>query len=162
MSFSIEFADDQSGYDARIKVIGCGGAAGNAVNTMINFGLEGVEFMVVNTDAQALGASAAPMKLHIGANVTRGLGAGADPEKGRKAALEDVQRIKEVIQGADMVFITAGMGGGTGTGAAPIIAQLAKEEGALTVGVVTKPFLFEGRQRARKAEQGISLLTEHV
>src|SRR3954469_7588054 len=162
MSFSIEFADESAGYDARIKVIGCGGSGGNAVNTMINFGLEGVEFMVVNTDAQALAASAAPLKLHIGANVTRGLGAGADPEKGRKAALEDVQRIKEVIQGADMVFVTAGMGGGTGTGAAPVIAQLAREEGALTVGVVTKPFLFEGRQRSRRAELGLQQLSETV
>src|SRR6476646_3258410 len=107
MSFSIEFADEAAGYDARIKVIGCGGSGGNAVNTMMNFGLEGVEFIVVNTDAQALGA-----------NITRGLGAGADPEKGRKASLEDVNRIKEMIQGADMVFVTAGMGGGTGTGAA--------------------------------------------
>ncbi|MDX6515229.1 MAG: cell division protein FtsZ [Gaiellaceae bacterium] len=162
MSFSIEFADESAGYDARIKVIGCGGSGGNAVNTMMSFGLEGVEFMVVNTDAQALAASAAPLKLHIGANVTRGLGAGADPEKGRKAALEDVQRIKEVIQGADMVFVTAGMGGGTGTGAAPVIAQLAREEGCLTVGVVTKPFFFEGKQRARRAELGLAMLSEHV
>jgi cell division protein FtsZ len=162
MSFSIEFADESAGYDARIKVIGCGGSGGNAVNTMINFGLEGVEFLVVNTDAQALGASAAPMKLHIGASVTRGLGAGADPEKGRKAALEDVTRLKEVIQGADMVFVTAGMGGGTGTGAAPVIAQLAREEGCLTVGVVTKPFFFEGKQRARRAELGLAMLSEHV
>src|SRR5215510_4836574 len=130
MSFSIEFADETQEYQARIKVIGCGGSGGNAVNTMMNFGLEGVEFIVVNTDAQALGASLAPSKVHIGANITRGLGAGADPEKGRKAALEDVTRIKETIAGADMVFITAGMGGGTGTGAAPIIAPLAKEEGA--------------------------------
>src|ERR1044071_1006016 len=112
MSFSIEFADESAGYDARIKVIGCGGSGGNAVNTMINFGLEGVEFVVINTDAQGLGAS-------------------ADPEKGRKAALEDTQRLKEMIQGADMVFVTAGMGGGTGTGAAPVIAQLAREEGCL-------------------------------
>ena len=111
MSFSIEFAEEHTGYDARIKVIGCGGSGGNAVNTMINFGLEGVEFIVVNTDAQALGVNQAPAKLHIGANVTRGLGAGADPEKGRKAALEDVTRIKEMIAGADMVFVTAGMGG---------------------------------------------------
>ena len=163
MSFSIEFADDQSaGYDARIKVIGCGGSGGNAVNTMINFGLEGVEFVVVNTDAQALGASAAPLKLPIGASVTRGLGAGADPEKGRKAALEDVTRIKEIIAGADMIFVTAGMGGGTGTGAAPVIAQLAREEGCLTVGVVTKPFFFEGKQRARRAELGLAMLSEHV
>ncbi|WP_394832523.1 cell division protein FtsZ [Pendulispora rubella] len=162
MSFSIEFADEQQEYQARIKVIGCGGSGGNAVNTMINFGLEGVEFIVVNTDAQALNANFAPTKLNIGNNVTKGLGAGADPERGRKAALEDVQRIKELISGADMVFVTAGMGGGTGTGAAPVIAQLAREEGALTVGVVTKPFLFEGRQRARRAEVGLAGLAEHV
>jgi cell division protein FtsZ len=162
MSFSIEFADDTQQYEARIKVIGVGGSGGNAVNTMINFGLEGVEFIVVNTDAQALNSSAAATKLPIGANITRGLGAGADPEKGRKAALEDVQRIKELIGGADMVFVTAGMGGGTGTGAAPVIAQIAREEGALTVGVVTKPFLFEGRQRARRAELGLAMLSEHV
>ncbi len=162
MSFSIEFADETQEYQARIKVVGCGGSGGNAVNTMINFGLEGVEFIVVNTDAQALNANAAPTKLAIGSNVTKGLGAGADPEKGRKAALEDVQRIKELIAGADMVFVTAGMGGGTGTGAAPIVAQLAREEGALTVGVVTKPFLFEGRQRARRAELGLAQLAEQV
>src|SRR5882672_4190943 len=162
MSFSIEFAEETQAYEARIKVIGVGGSGGNAVNTMINFGLEGVEFIVVNTDAQALNASAAPTKLPIGSNITRGLGAGADPEKGRKAALEDVQRIKELIGGADMVFVTAGMGGGTGTGAAPVIAQIAREEGALTVGVVTKPFLFEGRQRARRAEVGLAMLSEHV
>jgi cell division protein FtsZ len=162
MSFSIEFAEETQAYEARIKVIGVGGSGGNAVNTMINFGLEGVEFIVVNTDAQALNANAAPTKLPIGSNITRGLGAGADPEKGRKAALEDVQRIKELIGGADMVFVTAGMGGGTGTGAAPIIAQIAREEGALTVGVVTKPFLFEGRQRARRAELGLAMLGEHV
>jgi cell division protein FtsZ len=129
---------------------------------MINFGLEGVEFIVVNTDAQALSSNMAPLKLPIGANVTRGLGAGADPEKGRKAALEDVTRLKESIQGADMVFVTAGMGGGTGTGAAPVIAQLAREEGCLTVGVVTKPFFFEGKQRARRAELGLAMLAEHV
>src|SRR5579872_5853938 len=162
MSFSIEFADETQAYEARIKVVGVGGSGGNAVNTMINFGLEGVEFIVVNTDAQALNASAAATKLAIGSNITRGLGAGADPEKGKKAALEDVQRIKELIGGADMVFVTAGMGGGTGTGAAPIIAQIAREEGALTVGVVTKPFLFEGRQRARRAELGLAMLSEHV
>ena len=119
MTFSIEFADETQAYEARIKVIGVGGSGGNAVNTMINFGLEGVEFIVVNTDAQALNASAAATKLPIGSSITRGLGAGADPEKGRKAALEDVQRIKELISGADMVFVTAGEGGGTGTGGAP-------------------------------------------
>src|SRR6187200_3324895 len=162
MTFSIEFADEQQEYQARIKVIGCGGSGGNAVNTMINFGLEGVEFIVVNTDAQALNGNAAPTKLNIGGAVTRGLGAGADPERGRKAAMEDHQRIKELIGGADMVFICAGMGGGTGTGAAPVIAQLAREEGCLTVGVVTKPFIFEGKQRARRAELGLAMLAEHV
>jgi cell division protein FtsZ len=163
MSFSIEFADDASNeYDANIKVVGVGGSGGNAVNTMISFGLEGVEFLVVNTDAQALNSSAAPIKMPIGQNITRGLGAGANPEKGRKAALEDVTRIKECLAGADMVFITAGMGGGTGTGAAPVIAQIAREEGALCVGVVTKPFAFEGKQRARRAELGLAMLTEHV
>ena len=162
MSFSIEMADETNEYQARIKVIGCGGSGGNAVNTMISLGLEGVEFIVVNTDVQALNSNAAPTKLNIGANVTKGLGAGADPERGRKAALEDVQRIKELISGADMVFVTAGMGGGTGTGAAPIIAQIAREEGALTVGVVTKPFLFEGRQRSRRAEIGLAQLAEQV
>ena len=126
--FSIEFADDTQEYQARIKVIGVGGSGGNAVNTMINFGLEGVEFIAINTDAQALNVNAAPTKLNIGSALTRGLGAGADPERGRKAALEDVQRIKELISGADMVFVTAGMGGGTGTGAAPIVAQIAREE----------------------------------
>jgi cell division protein FtsZ len=162
MSFSIEFADEARAYNARIKVIGVGGSGGNAINTMIHFGLEGVEFITVNTDAQALGSNSAAEKISIGANVTRGLGAGADPERGRKAALEDVQRLKDVVQGADMVFVTAGMGGGTGTGAAPVIAQLAREAGALTVGVVTKPFAFEGRMRARRAEQGLIALTEHV
>lgn len=162
MSFSIEFADEMQGYQARIKVVGCGGSGGNALNTMIHFGLEGVEFIAVNTDAQALNANASPVKIPIGGAVTKGLGAGADPERGRKAALEDVTRLKEAISGADMVFVTAGMGGGTGTGAAPVIAQLAREEGALTVGVVTKPFLFEGRRRARHAEQGLAVLGEHV
>jgi cell division protein FtsZ len=162
MSFSIEFAEESRTYNARIKVIGVGGSGGNAINTMIHFGLEGVEFVTINTDAQALGSNAAAEKIAIGQNVTRGLGAGADPERGRKAALEDVNRLKEIVMGADMVFVTAGMGGGTGTGAAPIVAQLAREAGALTVGVVTKPFVFEGKMRARRAEAGIQALTEHV
>jgi cell division protein FtsZ len=162
MSFSIEFADDTPQYQARIKVIGVGGSGGNAINTMIHFGLEGVEFISVNTDVQALNSNAAAEKVAIGSGITRGLGAGADPERGRKAALEDVTRLKELITGADMVFVTAGMGGGTGTGAAPVIAQLAREEGALTVGVVTKPFSFEGRQRLRRADQGIQMLAEQV
>jgi cell division protein FtsZ len=162
MSFTIDFADEARSYTARIKVVGVGGSGGNAINTMIHFGLEGVEFITVNTDAQALNGNTAAVKIPIGASITRGLGAGADPDKGRKAALEDVTRLKEVLEGADMVFVTAGMGGGTGTGAAPVIAQLAREVGALTVGVVTKPFVFEGKQRARRAEQGISQLTQHV
>lgn len=162
MSFSIEFADESVAYQARIKVIGVGGSGGNAINTMIHFGLEGVEFITVNTDAQALNANCAAEKISIGGSVTRGLGAGADPERGRKAALEDVTRLKEIVEGADMVFVTAGMGGGTGTGAAPVIAQLAREAGALTVAVVTKPFVFEGRQRMRRAELGLSMLGEHV
>ena len=160
--FQIEFADDQPDCHARIKVIGVGGSGNNAVNTMIEFGLDGVEFIAINTDRQALDANAAPTKLQIGQAVTKGLGAGANPEQGRKAALEDVNRIKELVSGADMVFITAGMGGGTGTGAAPIVAQIAREEGALTVGVVTKPFLFEGRQRSKRADQGLHFLGEHV
>ncbi len=162
MGFQIEFADDQQESQARIKVIGVGGSGGNAVNTMIEFGLDGVEFIAINTDRQALDANAAPTKLQIGGAVTKGLGAGANPDQGRKAALEDVNRIKELVSGADMVFITAGMGGGTGTGAAPIVAQIAREEGALTVGVVTKPFLFEGRQRSKRAENGLHFLTEQV
>ncbi|MCC6645398.1 MAG: cell division protein FtsZ [Polyangiaceae bacterium] len=165
MSFSIQFADEayeNQANQARIKVIGVGGSGGNAVNTMINFGLEGVEFIVINTDVQALGSNSAPQKLSIGQSVTRGLGAGADPEKGRKAAIEDAQRLKELIDGADMVFVTAGMGGGTGTGAAPIVAQIAREMGALTVGVVTKPFDFEGKQRSRRADAGLAALSESV
>jgi cell division protein FtsZ len=162
MGFQIEFADEQHDSQARIKVIGVGGSGNNAVNTMIEFGLDGVEFIAINTDRQALDANAAPTKLQIGGAVTKGLGAGANPDQGRKAALEDVNRNKELVSGADMVFITAGMGGGTGTGAAPIVAQIAREEGALTVGVVTKPFLFEGRQRAKRADQGLHFLTEQV
>src|ERR1700759_4548291 len=162
MSFSIEFADEMASYNARIKVVGCGGSGGNAINTMIHFGLEGVEFITVNTDAQALNSNSAAEKISIGQNVTRGLGAGADPEKGRKAALEDVQRIKEMISGADMVFVTAGMGGGTGTGGAPVIASIARELGALPVGVVTKPVLFDGKRRMRQAEEGIKELKKSV
>lgn len=147
---------------ARIKVIGVGGGGCNAVNTMIKAGLSGVEYIVANTDQQALNASHAPTKIQLGVQVTKGLGAGANPEVGRKAALEEYEELSEVIQGADMVFITAGMGGGTGTGAAPVIAKLAKEMGALTVGVVTKPFLFEGKKRFRQAEAGILELEDSV
>lgn len=147
---------------AKIKVIGVGGGGCNAVNTMIRSGLMGVEYIVANTDAQALAANLAGTKIQLGGNVTKGLGAGANPEVGRKAAIEDYERLSEVLDGADMVFVTAGMGGGTGTGAAPVIAKLARELGALTVGVVTKPFLFEGKKRSRQAEEGIRALEESV
>ena len=161
MAISIEFADDVE-LQARIKVVGVGGSGGNALNTMIRAGLEGVEFIAANTDAQALDRSLAPVKIQLGPQLTRGLGAGGNPDIGRKAALEDVQRLSEALQGADMVFITAGMGGGTGTGAAPIITQVAHDQGALTVGVVTKPFLFEGRKRAKHAERGIQELIDTI
>jgi cell division protein FtsZ len=147
---------------ARIKVVGVGGSGCNAVNTMIKMGLTGVEFITANTDRQALDASLAGTKLAIGQELTKGLGAGANPEIGRKAALEDYAKISEILSGADMVFITAGMGGGTGTGAAPVFAKIAKEVGALTVGVVTKPFMFEGKKRMKHAQQGISWLRENV
>ncbi len=147
---------------AKIKVIGVGGAGGNAVNTMIASKVEGVEFIAANTDVQALERNNAPKFIQLGRRVTRGLGAGANPERGREAALESVNEIGEMLEGADMVFVTAGMGGGTGTGAAPIIAQVARECGALTVGVVTKPFSFEGRRRMKFAEQGIERLEQAV
>lgn len=147
---------------AKIKVIGVGGGGCNAVNTMIRSGLTGVEYIVANTDSQALAASLAGVKIQLGGNVTKGLGAGANPEIGRKAAIEDYEKLSEVLDGADMVFVTAGMGGGTGTGAAPVIAKLAREMGALTVGVVTKPFMFEGKKRSRQAEEGIRSLEESV
>lgn len=147
---------------AKIKVVGVGGGGCNAVNTMIRSGLSGVEYIVANTDAQALSISLAETKIQLGGTVTKGLGAGANPEIGKKSALEDYEKISEVLKGADMVFITAGMGGGTGTGAAPVIAKLAKELGALTVGVVTKPFVFEGKKRFKQAEEGIRNLEESV
>ncbi|MFT6068792.1 MAG: cell division protein FtsZ [Bacteriovoracaceae bacterium] len=147
---------------AKIRVVGIGGGGSNAVNTMIKAGLSGVEYIVCNTDSQSLNASLAPTKVQLGADVTKGLGAGANPEVGRKAALDEYEKLSEVLEGADMVFITAGMGGGTGTGAAPVVAKLAKELGALTVGVVTKPFLFEGKKRFRQAESGIQVLEESV
>jgi len=155
---------DADGMDkgAYIKVIGVGGGGGNAVNTMITSGLQGVEFITANTDLQALEATQADLRLQLGANLTRGLGAGANPEIGRKAAQEDREAIMQALEGADMVFLTAGMGGGTGTGAAPIIASMAREKNILTVAVVTKPFTFEGRQRMRQAEAGIHELRDHV
>ena len=148
--------------DAKIKVIGVGGGGGNAVNRMIDAGVEGIEFVVANTDLQALRLSRAPVKLQLGVKLTNGLGAGANPEVGRKAALEDSDKIIEALEGADMVFVTTGLGGGTGTGAAPIIASLASEMGALTVAVVTKPFSFEGKRRMTQAEKGIAELMESV
>ncbi|HUI85261.1 MAG TPA: cell division protein FtsZ [Candidatus Binatia bacterium] len=147
---------------AKIKVIGVGGGGGNAVNRMIESRLEGVEFVVANTDLQALKGSRAPVKIQLGVKLTNGLGAGANPEVGRKAALEDADKIIEALEGADMVFITTGLGGGTGTGAAPIIASLASEMGALTVAVVTKPFAFEGKRRQNQAERGLQELIDSV
>jgi cell division protein FtsZ len=147
---------------ARIKVIGVGGGGCNAVNRMIDEGLSGIEFITVNTDAQALVLSKAPTRVRIGEKVTRGLGAGGNPEMGRKAAEESAEELYEVLKGSDMVFVTAGLGGGTGTGAAAIIAQIAKEIGALTIGVVTRPFTFEGNHRSKSADEGIAKLKEHA
>jgi len=147
---------------AKIKVVGVGGGGGNAVNRMIQSGIKGVEFIVANTDVQAMKHSLAPTKVQLGAQLTKGLGAGANPEIGRQAALEDTEKIIETLQGADMIFITSGMGGGTGTGAAPIIASLAAELGALTVAVVTKPFNFEGKKRRSQADHGLRALRETV
>ncbi len=147
---------------ARIKVVGVGGGGGNAVNTMIQSGMPGVDFIAANTDAQALAANLASVKVQLGAQITKGLGAGANPSIGREAAVEDMDMLRELLGSADMVFVTAGMGGGTGTGGAPVIAQAARELGALTVGVVTKPFLFEGKRRMRQAEEGIQTLKKSV
>lgn len=147
---------------AEIKVVGVGGGGGNAVHHMINNQVEGVEFICANTDAQALNNLKAKTILQMGSNITKGLGAGANPEIGRQAALEDRDEIAEILSGADMVFITAGMGGGTGTGAAPIVAEVAREMGILTVAIVTRPFPFEGKKRSKVAEEGIQALTEHV
>ena len=154
--------DDPPITGARIKVIGVGGGGGNAVNRMIEAGIEGIEFLVANTDLQALKRSCAPIKIQLGGKLTKGLGAGANPETGRNAALEDTEKIIEALEGADMVFVTTGLGGGTGTGAAPIIASLATELNALTVAVVTKPFHFEGRRRMQQSDQGLRELRECV
>jgi cell division protein FtsZ len=154
--------DSVSNYLAVIKVVGVGGGGTNAVNRMINSGLSGVEFIAVNTDAQSLQMTDADMKIHIGEKLTRGLGAGADPKLGMEAAEESKADIEEALRGADMVFVTAGKGGGTGTGAAPVIAKQAREAGALTVGVVTRPFAFEGRRRSTYAEEGIKRIKENV
>ena len=147
---------------ARIKVIGIGGGGGNAINMMISSNLSGVDFIAANTDSQALQVSKAPIKIQLGVEVTKGLGAGSDPEIGKRAAVESKDAVRDVLEGADMVFITAGLGGGTGTGGAPIIAEIAKDMGALTVAVVTKPFLFEGKRREKQAEQGLAELKKYV
>jgi cell division protein FtsZ len=147
---------------ARIKVVGVGGGGSNAVNRMVQVGLEGVEFIVANTDVQALAGNAAPIKIQIGSKLTKGLGAGADPNVGREAALEDTDSLIQALTGADMIFVTTGLGGGTGTGAAPVIASLASELGALTVAVVTKPFKFEGKKRLAQADRGLAVLRECV
>jgi cell division protein FtsZ len=154
--------DEEARAGARIKVVGVGGGGSNAVNRMVAAGLDGVEFMIANTDLQAIRLNAAPNKLQIGAKLTKGLGAGADPNVGRQAALEDTEKLIEALDGADMVFVTTGLGGGTGTGAAPVIASLASELGALTIAVVTKPFKFEGKKRQLQAERGLEELRECV
>jgi cell division protein FtsZ len=154
--------DETIEQSAVIKVIGVGGGGGNAVNTMLASGMNKVEFIVANTDAQALRYSKAPVKVQLGGQLTKGLGAGANPNVGRDAALEDKEKLAELLKGADMIFIAAGMGGGTGTGAAPVIAEVAREVGALTVGIVTKPFSREGKQRMAKADQGVKALKQHV
>ena len=154
--------DEQRDEGAAIKVIGVGGGGSNAVNRMIEAGVDGVEFLVANTDLQALKQSHAPVKLQIGTKLTKGLGAGANPEIGREAALEDTEKIIEALEGADMIFVTTGLGGGTGTGASPIVASLAAELGGLTVAVVTKPFAFEGKKRMTQAERGMGDLKECV
>jgi cell division protein FtsZ len=153
----IEFEENKN-LAAKVKIVGVGGGGNNALNTMISYGLTGVDFIAANTDAQALAANLAPIKLQLGANLTKGLGAGANPEIGRKAALEDMDKIRDVLKGADMIFITAGLGGGTGTGGAPVIAEVARELGALTVAIITKPFHFEGKKRMKQAEEGLANL----
>src|SRR5438067_4148412 len=154
--------DEEPSVGARIKVIGVGGGGSNAVNRMVRSGLDGVEFIVANTDLQALQMNAASVKLQIGSKLTKGLGAGADPTVGRQAALEDTEKIIQALDGADMIFVTTGLGGGTGTGAAPVIASLASELGALTIAVVTKPFKFEGKKRQMQAERGLEALRDCV
>jgi cell division protein FtsZ len=157
-----EIVDEEHEQQAVIKVVGVGGGGGNAVNHMIDQGLTGAEFIVMNTDAQALRKSKADVRLQLGSTITNGLGAGANPEVGYKSALEDKETIRELLTGADVVFIAAGMGGGTGTGASPVVAEVAKELGALTIGVVSKPSFFEGKKRINYANQGISRLSEHI
>lgn len=157
-----ELSDPGTITSAKIRVIGIGGGGSNAVNTMISYNLRGVDFMAANTDAQALGASLSPVKIQLGAEVTKGLGAGSNPDVGKRAALESKELLRGHLEGADMVFITAGLGGGTGTGGAPVLAEIAKELGALTVAIVTKPFQFEGKRRNLQAEEGIAELRKIV
>lgn len=157
-----ELSDPDTVNSAKIKVIGIGGAGGNAVNTMISYNLRGVDFIAANTDAQALGASLSPARIQLGAEITKGLGAGSNPDVGKRAALETKDVLRKHIEGADMIFITAGLGGGTGTGGAPVIAEIAKELGVLTVAIVTKPFQFEGKRRNLQAEEGIAELRKIV
>lgn len=157
-----EIVDEEHTQQAVIKVVGVGGGGGNAINYMINQGLTGAQFIAMNTDAQALRSSKADVRLQLGASITNGLGAGANPEIGYKSALEDKDKIKELLEGADVVFIAAGMGGGTGTGASPVVAQVANELGALTIGVVSKPSFFEGKKRINYANQGVARLSEHI
>jgi cell division protein FtsZ len=160
-NFRVDFLEELR-VGAKIKVIGVGGGGGNAVNHMIDAGVTGVDFLVANTDAQALRISRAPVKIQLGAKLTKGLGAGANPEIGRRAALEDTDKVIDALEGADMVFVTAGLGGGTGSGGAPIVASLARELRALTVAVVTKPFAFEGKRRMMQAEEGLAELSQSV
>ena len=156
------YMDESNGFSAKLKVVGIGGGGCNAINNMVEAGLQGVEFMAVNTDIQSLNANKASVKIQIGTKLTRGLGAGANPEVGRQAALEDAEQIAEALKGADMVFITCGLGGGTGTGASPVVAEVSKELGALTVAVVTKPFAFEGKMRNFQADDGLVRLKTQV
>jgi len=159
---SVFYMDESSGFSARLKVVGVGGGGCNALNNMVEAGVQGVDFIGINTDMMSLSMCKAPVKIQIGSKLTRGLGAGADPEVGKKAALEDVDRIREHLSGTDMVFITCGLGGGTGTGASPVIAEISKELGALTVAIATKPFAFEARARMEQAERGVTQLKPAV
>jgi cell division protein FtsZ len=155
---NIFFMDETNGFSAKLKVVGVGGGGCNALNNMVDAGVQGVEFIAINTDVKSLSMCKAPVKIQIGSKLTRGLGAGADPEIGKKAALEDVEKIRDHLAGTDMVFITCGLGGGTGTGASPVIAEISKELGALTVAITTKPFAFEARARMEQAERGVAQL----
>jgi cell division protein FtsZ len=159
---TVFYMDESNGFSAKLKVVGVGGGGCNALNNMVNANVQGVEFVAINTDVKSLSTCKATTKIQIGSKLTRGLGAGADPEMGKKAALEDVDKIREHLEGADMVFITCGLGGGTGTGASPVIAGIAKEVGALTVAIATKPFAFEARDRMQQAERGILQLKTSV